>query len=74
MALNHVIAVGRWNSAPIKRAVYQAKYNSLVVDLTFGEACHWVVFMDSGHLVLTPEKLDIAMDEKGFKDQFYEDK
>jgi len=52
VASNRVIVVGRWDSAPIKRAVQNARSKDMVIDLTFGQACKWVLFLDSGHLVL----------------------
>jgi len=52
IAREHVIAVGRWESAPIRRAAHQARKEGRLIDLTFGYACKTVVFMDSGHVVL----------------------
>lgn len=48
----HVIAVGRWTSAPIRRAARQARAENRLIDLTYGKACCWVYFMDSDHLIL----------------------
>lgn len=47
-----VIAVARWDSAPIRRAVHQAGKEGRLIDLTYGRACRWVFFLDSGHVVL----------------------
>lgn len=56
-----VVAAGRYDSAPVRRAARQAKAEGRLIDLTFGEACHWVLFLDSGHLALTA-KLPPAWD------------
>lgn len=47
-----VIAVGRWDSAPMRRAARKARTEGKLIDLTYGHACQWVIFLDSGHLVL----------------------
>jgi regulator of extracellular matrix RemA (YlzA/DUF370 family) len=52
IAREHVVAVGRWESAPIRRAAQQARKDGRLIDLTYGYACKSVVFMDSGHVVL----------------------
>ena len=56
-----VVAVGRWVSAPIRRAVRLAKAQARLIDLTYGEACIWVIFLDSGHLVLATEPMPMAV-------------
>lgn len=52
IALDRVIAIGRWDSAPIRRAARKARAEGRLIDLTYGKACRWVYFMDSGHVVL----------------------
>ena len=49
---DRVIAVGRWDSAPVRRAAKKARAEGKLIDLTYGHACQWVIFLDSGHLVL----------------------
>ncbi len=49
---DRVIAVGRWDSAPMRRAARKARAEGKLIDLTYGHACQWVIFLDSGHLVL----------------------
>ena len=60
VAPQRVIAVGLWSSAPVRRLARQAKKENRLVDLTYGEACLWVIFMDSGHLVLATEPMPMA--------------
>lgn len=57
LAFGRVIAVGRWDSAPIRRAARQARTEGRLIDLTYGHACRWVFFMDSGHVVLGSQDL-----------------
>ena len=52
IAFDRVIAVGRWESAPIRRAARKAKDEGRLIDLTYGKASRWVYFMDSGHIIL----------------------
>ncbi len=52
VAAERVVAVGRYDSMPIRRAVTLARKEGRLIDLTFGRACCWVFFLDSGHLVL----------------------
>lgn len=52
IAAERVVAVGRYASMPIRRAVRLARREGRLIDLTFGRACRWVFFLDSGHLVL----------------------
>lgn len=49
---DRVVATGRWSSAPIRRAARQAKTEGRLIDLTYGKACKWAIFLDSGHIVL----------------------
>lgn len=52
VAPGRVVAAGRWDSAPIRRAARTAKAEGRLIDLTYGHACKWVLFLDSGHVVL----------------------
>lgn len=52
IARQRVVALGRWDSAPIRRAARLAREEGRLIDLTYGRACRWVFFLDSGHVVL----------------------
>jgi regulator of extracellular matrix RemA (YlzA/DUF370 family) len=52
VALKRIVASGRFDSAPIRRSVHQARKEGRLIDLTYGRACKWVFFLDSGHVVL----------------------
>ena len=60
VAPNRVVAVGRWSSAPIRRAARNAKHEGRLIDLTYGKACIWVLYLDSGHLVLASQPMPVA--------------
>jgi len=57
VAHRRVVAVGRYESAPIRRAVRQARKEGRLIDLTYGQACRWVFFLDNGHIVLGTQDL-----------------
>lgn len=70
VAPERVIVAGRWESAPIRRAVRKANLEGRLIDLTYGRACKWVLFLDSGHLVLAAVPMPVAvLDDREF-DQF----
>jgi regulator of extracellular matrix RemA (YlzA/DUF370 family) len=59
---NRVVAVGRFESTPIRRSVNQARKEGRLIDLTYGKACKLVLFLDSGHVVLAA-KFDLLQEE-----------
>ena len=62
VASRRIIAVGRWDSMPIKRQARIAKEDNRCIDLTYGQACKYVIFLDSGYVVLSTQALQ-EMDE-----------
>ena len=70
VAPERVIVAGKWDSAPIKRAVRKAKTEGRLIDLTYGRACKWVMFLDSGHLVLVAVPMPVAVLESEEIDQY----
>ncbi len=48
-----IIAVVSPESAPIKRIVQEARDRGTLVDATYGRRTRAVLFMDSGHIVLS---------------------
>ncbi len=61
VAPDRVLAAGRWDSAPVRRAARVAKAEGRLIDLTFGRACKWVLFLDSGHLVLAAVPMPVTV-------------
>lgn len=57
VAMSRVVVAARYNSSPIRRAVRRARSAGVLVDLTYGYACTWVLFLDSGHLVLATDQI-----------------
>ncbi len=56
LAFHRVVAIARYDSAPVRRLVRQAARDARLLDLTFGHATAWVAFIDSGHVVLLPHE------------------
>lgn len=53
VAAGRVIAVISPDSAPVKRAVQDAREKGLLIDASFGRSTKSVIVMDSGNLVLS---------------------
>jgi regulator of extracellular matrix RemA (YlzA/DUF370 family) len=69
VAPQHILAAGLWGSAPIRRAARRSRADGRLIDLTFGKACIWVLFLDSGHLVLATEPMPAASFEDAEADR-----
>jgi regulator of extracellular matrix RemA (YlzA/DUF370 family) len=68
VAGDRIVALANPESAPIQRAVYQAREEGRLIDLTFGRRIRAVLFMDSGHVIrvaVSPETLLARWSEKG---------
>lgn len=63
VAWRRIVATGRFDSTPVRRAVKQARKEGRLIDLTYGRACKLVLFLDSGHVVLA-SKFDLLVDER----------
>lgn len=66
-----VIAIVSPESAPIKRAVQEAKEKGVVIDATLGRKTRAVIIMDSGHIVLSsimPETVGGRLNSKDTDD------
>jgi len=50
--MNKVIAIASPGSAPIKRAMHDAKANGKLIDMTSGRRTKAVIFTESNHIVL----------------------
>lgn len=60
VAPQRVLAAASYHSAPIRRAARLARQENRLIDLTFGRACRWVLFLDSGHLVLAAVPMPVT--------------
>lgn len=52
VAPERVVAIGLWKSAPVRRMIRRVRTTDRLIDLTYGEACKWAIFLDTGHVVL----------------------
>ena len=48
-----IISIVSPESAPIKRMVQEARENGMAIDATHGRKTRTVIFMDSGHIILS---------------------
>ncbi len=48
-----IISIVSPESAPIKRMIQEARENGMAIDATHGRKTRAVVFMDSGHIILS---------------------
>jgi len=62
VARKRIVAIGSFDSTPIRRAVNLARKEGRLIDLTYGRACKWVLFLDSGHVALAT-KSDLISEE-----------
>jgi len=65
VSAGRVIAIVGNDSLPVKRCVTEAKEKQLLIDATQGRKTRAVLFMDSGHLVLSslqPETIAARFD------------
>jgi regulator of extracellular matrix RemA (YlzA/DUF370 family) len=53
IAVDRIIAIASPDSAPIKRVINRAEGEGLVINVTYGLKIGAVIFLDSGHIVLT---------------------
>lgn len=68
VAPERVIAIGRYDSAPVRRAARLADQQGRLINLTYGQACIWVIFLDSGHLALASEPMPVTAMDMDFTD------
>jgi regulator of extracellular matrix RemA (YlzA/DUF370 family) len=65
ISADKVIAVVDADSAPVKRAVTEAKKQGVLVDATLGHKTRSVLVMDSGHLVLSAKSTETVASNFG---------
>ena len=53
VSANRIVSIVSPESAPIKRIVQEAKEKGTAIDATYGRKTRAVIFMDSGHIVLS---------------------
>ncbi|MFO8059075.1 MAG: DUF370 domain-containing protein [Bacillota bacterium] len=53
VSANRVIAIVSPESAPIKRAIAEARDDGLLIDATYGRRTRAVIVTDSGHVILS---------------------
>lgn len=67
VSANRIVAIVSPESAPIKRVVREAEDKGVLVNATYGRRSRAVIFMDSGHIILSsvqPETVANRIAEK----------
>ena len=70
VAINRILGIKSYDSAPIKRIVQEARDNNRLIDATYGRETKAVIITDSDHFILsmnTPETLNKRLQEKETK-------
>ena len=62
-----IIALVSNESAPVKRAIVEARENRMLVDATHGRKTRAVIVMDSGHIVLSSIQPETIANRVGAK-------
>ena len=66
VALNRVISVTDYDSAPIKRMVQEARDIGMLINATYGRKTRSVIVTDSDHIILSsvqPETIAERLDD-----------
>ena len=53
VALNRVISITDYDSAPFKRMVQEARNRGMLIDATYGRKTRSVIVADSDHIILS---------------------
>ena len=53
VSAERIVAIVSPESAPIKRAIQEARDRFVLIDATYGRRTHAVIFTDSGHVILS---------------------
>ena len=72
ISAERIVAIVSPESAPIKRMIQEAKDNKTAVDATCGRRTRAVLFMDSGHMILSavqPETVGGRIDKTISQDE-----
>lgn len=72
VSANRIIAIVSPESAPIKRIVQEARDSGVAIDATYGRRTRAVLFMDSGHIILSavqPETVAGRLEKDELEDE-----
>lgn len=72
-----IVSIVSPEAAPVKRRVQEAKDAGMAIDATCGRRTRAVLFMDSGHLVLSallPETIAARAENGGSPEEWQDDK
>lgn len=72
VSANRIVAIVSPESAPIKRVVREAEDNGVLVNATYGRRSRAVIFMDSGHIILSSVQPETVANRISEKEDFEE--
>ena len=68
VAADRVVALVSPESAPIKRAIQEARDRCVLIDATYGRRTRAVVFTDSGHVILSAVQPETVANRVGARE------
>ena len=68
-----LLAIGRADSAPIKRMIQDARERGMLVDATYGRKTKSVLLMDSDHVILAAITPETVAERMGIAVERYEE-
>lgn len=69
VSADKIVSIVSPESAPIKRIIQEAKDKGTAIDATYGRKTRAVIFMDSGHIVLSAIQTETIASRFGIKDK-----
>ena len=70
---DRIVAILDADSAPIKRAIQEAKESGKLIDATYGRKTRSVLVMDSGHLLVSAIQSETIAGRAGNKEKIQEE-
>ena len=62
VSANRIVAIVSPESAPIKRAIQEARERSMLIDATYGRRTRAVIITDSDHIILSAVQPETVAD------------
>ena len=73
VSAERIVAIVSPESAPIKRAITEARERSVLIDATYGRRTRAVVFTDSGHVILSAVQPETVANRLSVRESVGED-
>ena len=73
VSAERIVAIVSPESAPIKRAITEARERHVLIDATYGRRTRAVVFTDSGHVILSAVQPETVANRLSVRESVGED-